>query len=159
MSITKLLIAVENARQAAISCRLDDDAMISSILQDADVTHELVVAAQARAHVLWLASYIRDQNATYDAAATERTARENVLVVITDYLRESWDRVQITRGGGGHGPALHRSSAGNTASIVMAMTEVISARKRTKASEARPSARSAGLGRVMGRIRDRFPAL
>lgn len=39
--------------------------------------------------MLWLASYLRDQNATYDAAATERTARENILAVITDYLRES----------------------------------------------------------------------
>lgn len=89
MSITKLLVAVENARQAAISRRLDNDAMISSILQDADVTHELVVAAQARAHVLWLASYLRDQDAPYDAAATEKAARENILATITDYLRES----------------------------------------------------------------------
>ena len=77
-----------DARQAAISRRLDDDAMISSILQDADVTHELVVAAQARAHVLWLANYLRDQDAPYDAAATEKVARENILAAITDYLRE-----------------------------------------------------------------------
>ena len=37
MPLTRLLIAVENARQAAIRRRLDEDTAISSILQDANV--------------------------------------------------------------------------------------------------------------------------
>ena len=91
MALTRLLIAVENARQAAIRRRLDDDAAISSILQDADVAHELEVAARGRAHVLWLAQYLRDQKAPYDTAATEKAARESILAEITNYLRKSWE--------------------------------------------------------------------
>jgi hypothetical protein len=91
MPLTKLLIAVESARKAAIRRSLDADAAISSILQDADVARELEVAAQARAHVVWLANYFRDKNAPHDAAATVRAARDDIVAEITDYLRKSWE--------------------------------------------------------------------
>jgi predicted hydrolase (HD superfamily) len=70
MPLTRLLIAVENARQAAIRRTLDEDAAISSILQDADVAREVDAVARERAHGLWLVNHLRDQDAPHDAAAT-----------------------------------------------------------------------------------------
>jgi predicted hydrolase (HD superfamily) len=76
MPLTRLLMAVEKARQAAIRRRLDEDAAISSILQDVDVAREVDAVARERAHGLWLVNYLRDQDAPHDAAATEHAARE-----------------------------------------------------------------------------------
>jgi hypothetical protein len=91
MLLTRLLIAVENARQAAIRRRLDEDAAISLILQDADVAREVDAIVRERAHGQWLVNYLRDQDTPHDAAATEKVAREGVLAEITNYLRESWE--------------------------------------------------------------------
>lgn len=91
MSLTKLLVAIENGRQNAMHRGLDEGTAISLVLQNADVKRELDVAIRERAHILWLANYLRDQDAPFDAAATEKAARERILAVIGDYLRESWE--------------------------------------------------------------------
>ena len=102
MPLMWLLIAVENARQAAIRRTLDEDAAISSILQDADVAQVLAFFDFPAEH--W--DHLRTSNPIESVFATVRhrtvrtkgalSAKTAKLMVfkLVDAAAKTWRRLK-----------------------------------------------------------------